>query len=191
MAVAIFERWGLNPREQRFASIAVMVLGAMMILGIPVGLQMLVSSRKAENDDLRAALDGVNNARASIRQRQDKKSQVAARYGKKAPQLGGFIEQNAGQQKLQVTDSVDRPDIPHGKKYTERNTVIHFKKSGMGPIAKFLEAIEKSGFPVSVSRLNIRKRSGEPDSYDVEIGLSAFDRIEPAPAPPADQGKKP
>ncbi len=191
MAVAIFERWGLNPREQRFASIAFVVLGAMMILGIPVGLQMLVASRRADNEELRGAVDAVNNARAAIRQRQEKKSQIAARYGKKAPQLGGFIEQNAGQQKLQVTDSVDRPDIPHGKKYTERNTVIHLKKSGMGPIAKFLETIEKSGYPVSVSRLNIRKRSGEPDSYDVEIGLSAFDRIETATAPTPDQGKKP
>jgi general secretion pathway protein M len=60
----------------------------------------------------------------------------------------------------------------------------------MASIAKFLEAIEKSGHPVAVSRLNIRKRAGEPDSYDVEVGVSAFDRIEPATAaPPAE--KKP
>ena len=73
--------------------------------------------------------------------------------------------------------------MPHGKRYVERNTVIHLKKSGMGPIARFLEAIEKSAYPVAVSRLNIRKRAGEPDSYDVEVGVSAYDRSEPAPAP--------
>jgi general secretion pathway protein M len=70
----------------------------------------------------------------------------------------------------------------------ERSTVIHLKKAGMAPIAKFLEAIEKSGHPIAVSRLNIRKRAGEPDSYDVEVGLSAFDRSEAA-APQAE--KKP
>jgi general secretion pathway protein M len=192
MVIPIFERWGLNPREQRMATVAVIVVGVMLILAVPIGLQTLVSSRKAANEELRAALSAVNGARAQIRERQERKASITQRYGKKAPQLAGFLEQSASAQKLQVTDSVDRPDVPHGKRYVERNTVIHLKKSGMGPIAKFIEAIEKSEYPVSVSRLNIRKRAGEADSYDVEIGVSAFDRTEPAPAPaptPAPEGK--
>ncbi len=181
MIIPIFERWGLNPREQRMASVAVLVIGVMVLLAVPIGLQTLVSSRKTENEELRGALTSVNNARGQIRERQERKSSLAARYGKKAPQLAGFLEQQASAQKLQVTDSVDRPDVPHGKKYVERNTVIHLKKSGMASIAKFLEGIEKSGYPVAVSRLNIRKRAGEPDSYDVEVGVSAYDRTETTP----------
>jgi general secretion pathway protein M len=180
MIIPIFERWGLNPREQRMASIAVLVVGVMLVLALPIGIQTLVSSRRTENEEMRSALVAVNNARAQIRERQERKSSIAQRYGKKAPQLAGFLEQNASAQKLQVTDSVDRPDVPHGKRYVERTTVIHLKKSGMASIAKFLEAIEKSGYPVAVSRLNIRKRAGEPDSYDVEVGVSAYDRTEPA-----------
>jgi len=183
MIIPIFERWGLNPREQRMASIAVLVVGVMVLLAVPIGLSTLVASRRSENDELRTALASVNNARAQIRERQERKSNIAQRYGKKAPQLAGFLEQSASAQKLQVTDSVDRPDVPHGKKYVERNTVIHLKKSGMAAIAKFLESIEKSGYPVAVSRLNIRKRAGEPDSSDVEIGVSAYDRTETTPAP--------
>lgn len=182
MAIAIFERWGLNPREQRVAAIAVVVLGVMLLLALPVGLQMLVSSRGAENAELRASLQAVNSARAQIRQRQERKASIAQRYANKAPQLAGFIEQSASAQKLQVTDSVDRPDVKHGKRYTERHTVIHLKKSGMAAIARFLEKIEKSAYPVAVSRLNVRKRAGEPDSYDVEVGVSAFDRTEPPPS---------
>ena len=34
-----------------------------------------------------------------------------------------------------------------------------------------------------MSLLNVRKRAGEPDSYDVEVGVSAYDRTEAAPAP--------
>jgi general secretion pathway protein M len=185
MIIPIFDRWGLNPREQRMASIAVIVVGVMLLLAAPIALQTLVSSRRSDNDELRSALSSVNNARAQIRERQERKSSIAQRYGKKAPQLAGFLEQSASAQKLQVTDSVDRPDVPHGKRYVERNTVIHLKKSGMAGIAKFLEAIEKSGYPVAVSRLNIRKRAGEPDSYDVEIGVSAYDRTEPATPSPS------
>src|SRR5262249_24084043 len=83
---------------------------------------------------------------------------------KKAPVLAGFLEQSARAQKLEVTDSVDRPEVPHGKRYVERNTVIHLKKAGMYPIAKFIESLEKSGYAVAVTRLAVRKRSGETDA---------------------------
>jgi general secretion pathway protein M len=36
-----------------------------------------------------------------------------------------------------------------------------------------------------VTKLNIKPRAGEPDSYEVELGISAFDRkadASPAPA---------
>jgi general secretion pathway protein M len=189
MALAFLERSGLNSREQRFAGIALLVLGILVVLAIPVGLQSLVSSRASENDELRGALAAVNDARSQIGARKSKRDAIAARYGKKTPPLAGFLEQQASTSKLQVTDSVDRPDIPHGKRYTERNTVIHLKKSGMAAIARFLESLEKSGHPVSLSRLNIRKRAGEADSYDVEVGVSAFDRTD-APASAADKDKK-
>jgi general secretion pathway protein M len=59
----------------------------------------------------------------------------------------------------------------------------------MYPISKFIESLEKSGYPVAVTRLSIRKRSGEPDSYDVEIGISAYDRNEATPASAPDKDK--
>jgi general secretion pathway protein M len=182
MALAIFERWGLNPREQRVATIFLGVAGVMAILAIPVGLQSLVSSRKTENEELRTALTNVQAARSQVRERQNVKDAIALRYNKKAPPLAGFIEQSARANKLDVTDSVDRPEVPIGKRYVERSTVVHFKKAGMMGIAKFLETIEKSQYAVAITRLNIRKRAGEPDSYDVEFGLSAYDRNEAAAA---------
>jgi general secretion pathway protein M len=188
MLTQLFERWGLNPREQRVASIAIYVLAAFFVLAIPVGLSSLVASRKADNEELRTALQAVNGARAKIRERQERKSNISSRYGKKAPQLGGFLEQTAATTKVQLQDSVDRPEVAHGKQYTERTTVVHLKTVGLGPISRFLEAIEKSDYPVAITRLNIRKRSGEADSYGpVEVGVSAYDRNAAAAAAP---GKK-
>ncbi|MBX3215361.1 MAG: hypothetical protein KF850_25215 [Labilithrix sp.] len=186
MLTSVFERWGLNPREQRVATIALFVLVFVVLLGIPVGLSSLVSSRGAENDELKEVLAQVNGSRAKIRERQERKSSIVTRYQKKTPQLGGFLEQKASAAQVQIADSVDRPDVNHGKMYVERHTVIHLKNVGMGPIAKFLESIETSEYPVAVTRLNIRKRTGEADSYGpVEIGVSTFDRNAPASAPPS------
>jgi general secretion pathway protein M len=170
------------------ATIAVYLLGAFFLLGIPVGLSSLVSSRRAENEELKDALAAVNGARAKIHERQDRKSSIVTRYAKKTPELGGFLEQTASAANVQIADSQDHNPANHGKQYVERHTVIHLKNGGMGPIVKFLEAIEKSEYPVSVTRLNIRKRAGEADSYGpVEIGVSAFDRnvVASTPSPAA------
>ncbi|MFO0678756.1 MAG: hypothetical protein U0169_19645 [Polyangiaceae bacterium] len=167
-----------NPRENRNLLLLLGLLGAVLFVLLPVGLQTLVFLRKSESDDLRRVLAEVQDARGQVRDRKERKDQVVARYAKRAPPLAGFIEQTATAEKLAVSDSVDRPDVQHGKRYTERNTVIHLKKSGMLHVAKFMEAIEKSGYPVSVARLNLRRRMGEADSYDLEVGVSAFDRNE-------------
>lgn len=178
-SLAFLDRFGLNPRERRLAGVLMVVFAAFLVLGLPLGLEAYVQTRRHSYEDLRAALSGVQGARAEIRERQQKKDAVLQRYRNAAPALAGYLEQVGREQKLQVTDSQDRPEVPHGKRYVERNTVIHFKKSGMLAIVKFLESIEKSGYPTTVNRLNIRKRGGEADSWDVEVGVSAFDRSEP------------
>jgi general secretion pathway protein M len=177
----LFERTKLQPREQKMATMAVFVLAAVLLLAIPVGLSMLVSSRTAANEELKDALTSVNQARGKIKERQEKKSSIANRYSKRTPQLGGFIETTAATAKVAIADSVDRPDVTHGKAYNERQTTVHLKNSGLAPIVKFLELLEQSNYPVAVTRLNIRKRSAEPDSYGpIEVGVSAYDRTAPS-----------
>jgi general secretion pathway protein M len=180
MALRALER--LNPRERRLVTVLATALSCAAVLAIPFGLESIVHAREEDNQELSAALTGVQEARGLVRERQEKKAALLQRYATKAPALAGFLEQAAQHEKLEVTDSVDRPDVPHGKRYTEKSTTVHLKKAGLLPISKFLEALEKSGFPIEVSRLTLRKRMGEPDSYDVEVGVSAYDRIDAAPA---------
>ena len=182
----------INPRERRLVGILGMILAVVVIIGIPIGMELLVRARRADTEELKQALSDVQEARGKLRDCQAKKDAISSRYAKRAPPLAGYIEQTARAQKLDVTDSVDRPEVPVGKRYIERSTTVHLKKAGMYAIAKFLESIEKSGNAVAVTRLGIRKRTGEPDSYDVEVGISAYDRIEkPVAAPEPDKDKKP
>jgi general secretion pathway protein M len=50
------------------------------------------------------------------------------------------------------------------------------RKVGLIKLTKFLEKIVRSGHPVRLSQFDIRKRGSEPDSYDVDLVVSAFDR---------------
>lgn len=173
----------MNARERRVVSILGFVGAVLLILAIPFGFEAFVHSVQSENDDLRQALSDVQDARGRVRERQQKKDAIVARYAKTAPALAGYLEETARKQKLEVVDSTPLPDVPHGKRYMEHGTDIHLKKAGMLPLTLFLESIEKSGYPVSTTRLNIRKRSGENDAFDVEVGVSSYDRVEPSPAP--------
>jgi general secretion pathway protein M len=173
-----FERFGLNAREQRLAQILAVVAAAMLLLGLPIGLESYVAAQRDTNASLRDALDDVQTSRAKMRATQAKRDAIAMRYNRKAPdQLAGYLEQMARKQKLEVTDSVDRPPLPAGKRFMERNTTIHLKKGGLLAISKFTESLEQSGTPLAITRLNLRKRTGEQDAYDVELGVSAYDRV--------------
>ncbi|MDP8998929.1 MAG: type II secretion system protein M [Myxococcota bacterium] len=178
----------MNPRERRLLGVIGFIAAVILILAVPFGFEAIVHAESSENDELRQALADVQDARGRVRERQAKKDAIALRYVRKAPSLAGYLEQEARQQKLEVTDSTPLPDVPHGKRYVEHGTNIHLRKTGMLPLARFLESIEKSGYPVAVTQLSIRKRSGENDSYDVEIGVSSYDRSEASPSPSASAG---
>ena len=61
---------------------------------------------------------------------------------------------------------------------------IRLRKVPGYPLLKFLEKIEQSGYPLAITRLNVRKRGSERDSFDVEVIVSAYDRNDaPAPTP--------
>lgn len=179
--MALADRMNLNPREQRLVVLLGGVLGFLLVIALPAFLQFMVITRRSNNEALRESIQQIQAARTQIRERQSRRDSILQRYASKAPPLPGFIEQNARAQKLEVTDSQDRPQVPVGKRYVERTTVIHLKKAGMYNIAKFLEAVEGKGHALRVARLNVRKRAAEQDSYDVEVGVSAWDRTEPPP----------
>ncbi len=179
------DRFNLNPRERKLVQALIVVAAAILVLGVPIGLESWVASKREDNQALRDALDNVQAARGTIKDRQAKKDAIAQRYQNKAPELAGYLEAAAKKQKLEITDSVDRPPVPIGKRYTERSTTIHLKKTGLLALSRFIESIEQSGSPVAVTRLNVRRRMGEQDSYDVELGVSAWDRAEKETAAPA------
>ncbi|WP_437755911.1 hypothetical protein [Sorangium sp. So ce1389] len=176
----------LEPRERRLLTILFGFLAVCVLLLAPIGLASVASSKRAENQEVRDLLQSIYEASGKVSERKAQKDALVARYARPAPPLAGFIEDAAKQQGLAAAESQDRPDVPHGKKYNERVTVVKMHRIGMLGLAKMLERVESSGHPVAVTRLNIKPRAGEPDSYEVELGVSAFDRKgDPQPASPA------
>lgn len=170
----------LEPRERQLLGVLGVVLAVLILLLVPIGMSAMLSSQKSENEALRTAIDNIQKGRALVRKRAAERDAIAARYASPAPSLAGFLSKLAKETGIDIPESQDRAVIPHGKQYEERSTKIALRKVGMLHLVKFMEKIEQSPHPVLISRLNIRKRGTEVDSYDVEMIVSAYDRKKPS-----------
>lgn len=179
----------LEPREQRLLSLFGLIFAGLVVLALPISLTVLVHSRHAENESLRAAAQSIDDSRADLERAKAEKNAVAERYAKPCPPLAAFLSGLAKEEGVEIPESQDRQAVPHGKRYTERSTKLALHKVGMYKLAKFLERIEQSGHPVSITGLDLHKRGAEPDSYDVDLIVSAFDRK--ASEEKSDKDKKP
>lgn len=167
---------GLDPRERRMLNLMFMVFIAFVVVVVPVGLKAMARSLRSDNEELRSTVEAIEDARAAVRKAEIQRDSIVARYKKPAPPLAGLLDTLARQSGIEIPESQDRAPVPQGKQFEERSTKVLLRRVGMLSLAKFLERIEQSGYPIVLSRLNIRKRSTEPDSFDVELIVSAFDR---------------
>ncbi|HVR20772.1 MAG TPA: hypothetical protein VMS65_13775 [Polyangiaceae bacterium] len=184
---------GLEERERRLLGILVaLVVGALVLLP-PVALYALVHSRRSEVDEIRDAIQAIEDERETVERAKAGKGALEQRYASPAPPLAAFLARLASEAGVEIPESQDRQAVPHGKRFEERSTKITLRKLGLLKLVKFLEKIEHSGHPVRISQFDIRKRGSEPDSYDVDIVVSAFDRkAEPKAAKvPRDGGASP
>lgn len=173
----------LNAREQRILNAVLLGAGLLLIVLLPTFLSVLVHTKRGENEALRDAANSISDSREEIDKVKTEKAGTMARYANPAPPLAAFLSGLATDGGVEIPESQDRQAVPHGKKYTERSTKIALHKVGMLKLTKLLEHIEQSGNPITITSLNIRKRGSEPDNYDVEMMVSAFDRSTAADTP--------
>ena len=166
----------LEPRERQLLGIFLSVLAVLLLLALPAGVAAFLSSKRSRTEEIREAIDAIQAGRDRVAAREQEKRALAQRYANQTPPLAAFLEKNATAAALEIPESQDRAPVPHGKRYEERSTKITLRKVGMLSLVKFMEKIAQSGHPVSVTRLNVRKRGTELDSFDVEMIVSAFDR---------------
>jgi general secretion pathway protein M len=177
----------LEPRERQLLGILATVFLGMAVLAIPLGASAVVSSRQSDNDQYRQVITAIQTGRARVRKAKAEHDALLARYARPAPPLASMLAKFAKDEQIDIPESQDRAVVPHGKQYDERSTKIVLRKVGMLHLVKFMEKIEQSHYPVLISQLNIRKRSTETDSFDVDMTVSAYDRKAPEkPTKPAD-----
>lgn len=179
----------LEDREKKLLLIFGGVLLVMLAFIIPIYALMSVSDKRAENERIIEIMREIKDERVTLSRRKAETKRVDSRYARKAPALASFLAQAADQVGVDIPETQDRSTVPAGKTFKERSTKIRLRSVGMLDLSNFLEKIESSGYPLSISKLNIKKRT-KPDEYDVEMDVSAFDRDESKKKPKAEAGEE-
>jgi len=166
---------GLEERERRLLGVALLVAVIGVVLTPPIALYAVLHARRGDVEAVRAVVSSIQDQSELIERAKAEKGALTQRYEKPAPQLQAFLAKLAGEAGVEIPESQDRQVVPRGKRFDERSTKITLRKVGMLKLVRFLEKIERSGHPVKVSQIDIRKRP-DPDSWDVDMIVSAFDR---------------
>jgi hypothetical protein len=169
----------LEPRERRLIGVLVVIFSVMVMLSIPVGVSAILSDESETHARLTEAIDRLESEGDSIRERKAAREALLARYETAAPALAGFLAKAASASNLSIPESKPESAIAHGKRYEERPTAISFRKVGLLSLVKFMERVSGGSEPIGITKLNVRKRGVEPDSYDVQMTVSAYHRLAP------------
>ncbi len=171
------ERLGrLEERERRLLGIFALIAAAVILVLIPVAVTATLHGTRSENEELRDVIAEIVSSRSVVEKSRALHKAIEERYSRPAPPLTSFLSGLAKEADVEIPETQDRQPVPHGKRYEEKATKITLRKIGMLKIARFMERIENSGHPVAITQLTIRKRGIEPDTYDVDMVVSAFER---------------
>ena len=170
----------LSGRERRLLGMMALVFMAILVV-VPmyVGIAS-ISDIETENEEIALVLQDIQRSEPRLRQQKADRRAIDKLYGRKAPSLGGFLEERAQQFGVSGLGITDQPELDMGE-YSRRSVRVSLPVVELRPLIEMLAEIENSSYPVAIERIQMtggRMRTG----YTVKLGVNAYDR-EGGPAP--------
>ncbi len=177
---AAFDR--LSPRER----VLVGALGGVLAAFLAFLVVFLVSGNldgiQKENEEHAEVLREIARNRAAFRESLQAQAELERRYATKAPPLQSFLEEKATKRSLEIRDAQDKPEVQHGTDFVERSVQIRLNKVEIRSFVQLMEDVSTNRHPLAISKLRVRRRLAEPNSFDLDMTVSAYDRVG-APTP--------
>jgi hypothetical protein len=168
----------LTGRERRLLSImAVVFIGIALVLPMYVAI-LGISNIETENNEIAQVLHDIRRSEPRLQQQKAERRAVERLYNRKAPSLGGFLEERAQQYGVTGLGITDQPKLDLGA-YSRRSVRVSLPSAELRPLIEMLADIENSSYPISIERIQMtggRMRTG----YTVKLVVNAYDRESPS-----------
>ena len=164
----------LSPRERRLLGLMVSVL---VILVVVVPMYLLVASIgsiETENAEINQVLFDIQRAEGRLQEQKAARRAMDRLYSRKAPSLGGFLEESAQQYGVTGLSITDQPNVRDGE-YTRRSVRVSLPRVELRPLIDMLADIKNSSYPVAIERIQLdggRLRT----NYNAKLAVNAYDK---------------
>ena len=167
----------LSDRERRLlTAMAVVFVALVVVLPMYIGMSS-ISDIETENEEIVQVLQDIQRSEGRLRREKAERKAVESLYNRKAPSLGGFLEERAQQYGVTGLGITDQPKLDMGG-YSRRSVRVSLPTVELRPLIEMLADIENSPYPVAIERIQMtggRMRTG----YTVKLAVNAYDRAGP------------
>ncbi|TFH31880.1 MAG: hypothetical protein E4H00_02610 [Myxococcales bacterium] len=167
----------LSDRERRLLTTLALVF---LSIGVVLPMYVVVASIsdiETENEEIAQVLEDIRRSEPRLQQQKAERHAVERLYNRKAPALGGFLEERAQQYGVSGLGITDQPKLDIGG-YSRRSVRVSLPVVELRPLIEMLADIENSSYPVSIEGIQMtggRMRTG----YTVKLAVNAYDREGP------------
>jgi hypothetical protein len=168
----------LSDRERHLLGMMALVFVA-IVIAVPmyIGISS-ISDVETENDEITQVLKDIRRSEPRLQQQKVDRRAVEQLYNRKAPSLGGFLEERAEQYGVSGLGINDQPNLDMGA-YSRRSVRVSLPSVELRPLIEMLADIENSSYPISIEQIQMtggRMRTG----YTVQLSINAYDREGPS-----------
>jgi hypothetical protein len=178
---ALFDNVGrrYNALSARERILVIAMLGTAVLLVLVLGfvlMQRKIDSLEAEVVANDAILTDLATQGANYRASREERELEESRFDRELPPLPGLLERLAGESGIEIPESRELPDDIIGKKWVRKSVEVTLRRVGLKATTDFMVKIknENARIPIAITHLSVKKRAAEPDSYDVDITVSAY-----------------
>ena len=147
-----------------------------------------IEDEVAENDRILLELTTKGERLLEVQQEREKEE---ARFDRDLPPLPGLLERLAGEAGIEIPESREMPDDPIGKKWVRKSVEVRLRRVGLKAFTDFMVKSENENrkMPLAITNITVKKRAAEPDSYDVDITVSAYTKTGSSKKKKKDKGE--
>jgi hypothetical protein len=172
---AMLER--LNPRERVLLGVMSFLALTLVCFLVILLTQRSISTLEEQVHSQRELLSQLRESAPVIRERIESGHKTGEQADVEPPALGTQLEAHASKAGMgdSVLEMVDQPEERVGG-YIRKSVEVRLRRKPLGPLAEFwaLTVNDKAQYPVAITRLTIRRRLNEKNSYDVDMIVSAY-----------------
>jgi len=168
----------LSDRERKLVALCGLFIGLfalfMVVFWISNSLRVLAETN-TERTDLLSKLEQRKDD--LLLQIQEEK-RYEKQYSSEIPPLRSLLSNTARNLNLMIPDLKELPDQNHGERWVEHSMEVRLNSTNLAPATNFMVAVEayRKQFPISITKLDVEKRRGQPDTYDFKLTVSTYER---------------